>query len=69
MKEKFRLTIDMPANDHMHLKAVCTKLSISMREFLLQAAFEKIEAIEDEWLALRRGQINPLGRMQKAFVN
>jgi hypothetical protein len=35
----------------MYLKMACAKLGVSMREFLLYSAFEKIEEIEDEWLA------------------
>ena len=51
MREKSRLTVDMSPDEHMHLKMVCAKLGVSMREFLLHSAFEKIEDIEDEWLA------------------
>lgn len=51
MKEKSRLTVDMSSDEHIYLKMACAKLGVSMREFLLHAAFEKMEAIEDEWLA------------------
>lgn len=51
MREKSRLTVDMSSDEHMYLKMACAKLGISMREFLLRSAFEKIEDIEDEWLA------------------
>lgn len=53
MKEKSRLTLDMSFEEHMYLKMACAKLGITMREFLLLAAFERIEEIEDEWLAAR----------------
>lgn len=53
MKQKSRLTIDMSVNEHMYLKTACAKLGITMRELLLRAAFEKIENIEDEWLAAK----------------
>jgi predicted DNA-binding protein len=29
----------------------CAKLGVSMKDFLLQLAFEKIEDMEDEWLS------------------
>ena len=51
MKDKSRLTVDMSLDEHMYLKMACAKLGISMREFILCSAFEKIEEIEDAWLA------------------
>ena len=51
MREKSRLTVDMSPDEHMYLKMACAKLGVSMREFILHSAFEKIEEIEDEWLA------------------
>ena len=53
MKEKARLTLDMSPEEHTYLKMAAAKLGISMREFLLLAAFERMEDIEDEWLAER----------------
>ncbi|MBN4066662.1 hypothetical protein JYU14_01090 [Simkania negevensis] len=53
MKERSRLTVDMSVEEHICLKMACAKLGISMREFLLNSAFEKMEEIEDEWLADR----------------
>ena len=53
MKDKARLTLDMSREDHMYLKMACAKLEITMREFLLMAAFARIEELEDEWLAER----------------
>ncbi|MFZ0565275.1 MAG: hypothetical protein WAM28_03735 [Chlamydiales bacterium] len=51
MKEKSRLTLDMTPDEHMYLKMACAKLGITMREFMLMAAFRQMEEIEDEWLA------------------
>lgn len=51
MKGKSRLTVDMSPDEHMYLKMTCAKLGISMREFLLHSAFEKMEELEDDWLA------------------
>lgn len=51
MKQKARLTIDMDREDHMYLKMACAKIGVSMKDFLLKLALEKIEELEDEWLA------------------
>ena len=51
MREKSRLTVDMSPDEHMYLKMACAKIGVSMKDFLLQLAFEKIEDMEDEWLA------------------
>lgn len=56
MKQTSRLTIDMSADEHSHLKTASALLGISMREFMLQAAFEKMSRIEDAWLAERASQ-------------
>lgn len=53
MREKARLTLDMSPEEHMYLKMACATLGVSMREFLLQVAFERLEEFEDEWLAAR----------------
>jgi len=51
MSEKSRLKLDMFSDVQMYLKLACTKLGVSMREFLLYSTFKKMENIEDEWLA------------------
>jgi len=51
MRQAARLTVDMSVEQHMFLKMASAKLGLSMREFMLSAAFEKMEEIEDEWLA------------------
>lgn len=51
MEHKARLTLDMPLDAHSYLKMACAKLGVTMREFILQASFEKMETIEDSWLA------------------
>jgi len=48
-----RLTVDMPVEEHHYLKMGCAKLGTSMRDFVIKATFEKMEAVEDEWLAER----------------
>jgi len=56
MREKSRLTVDMTTDEHMYLKMACAKIGVSMKDFLLQLAFEKIEDMEDEWLANKATQ-------------
>lgn len=53
MTHKARLTLDMNLDAHTYLKMACAKLGVTMREFMLRASFEKMEKIEDEWLAER----------------
>lgn len=48
---KARLTLDMDSSEHAYLKMACAKLGVSMRKFMLIATFEKMEKIEDDWLA------------------
>ena len=53
MKEKHyaRLTVDMTPDEHTYLKMASAQLGMSMREFILVAAFQKMGEIDDEWLA------------------
>lgn len=51
-----RLTVDMSSDEHMYLKMASAKLGISMKEFVLAAAFKKMEEIEDEWLAKKANE-------------
>ncbi|BBI17507.1 hypothetical protein [Neochlamydia sp. S13] len=53
---KARLTLDMDPNEHAYLKMACAKLGVTMRQFMLLATFEKMEKIEDEWLAEKAHQ-------------
>lgn len=48
---KARLTLDMDVTEHTYLKMACAKLGVSMRQFILLATFEKMEKMEDDWLA------------------
>ena len=48
---KARLTVDMNSEEHAYLKMACANLGVSMRQFMLLAAFEKMEEMEDAWLA------------------
>lgn len=42
-----RLSVDIPAEQHVHLKMMATKKGISMREYILEALAFK-EAAEEE---------------------
>jgi len=48
---KVRLTVDMDSEEHSYLKMACAKLGVIMRQFMLLATFEKMEKVEDDWLA------------------
>lgn len=48
---KARLTVDMDSEEHSYLKMACAKLGVTMRQFMLLATFEKMEKVEDGWLA------------------
>lgn len=52
-----RLTLDMDSEEHAYLKMACAKLGISMRQFILFATFEKMEKVEDEWLAEKAHEV------------
>lgn len=70
MSEKSRLTLDMSSDEHMYLKMACAKLGVSMREFLLYSAFEKMEKIEDEWLAEKaRGTLSNINSGKEKTVS
>jgi len=53
---KARLTLDMDSEVHAYLKMACAKLGVTMRQFMLLATFEKMEKIEDAWLAEKAHQ-------------
>lgn len=53
---KARLTVDMDSDEHAYLKMACAKLGVTMRHFMLLATFEKMEEIEDVWLAEKAHQ-------------
>jgi len=62
MKEKARLTLNMSQEEHKYLKMATAQMGVSMRKFLLQAAFERLEEIEDEWLAQKARETLKAGK-------
>ena len=57
MKERSRFTVDMSSDEYMYLKMICEKLAVDVNEFVLNCVSEKIEEIEDEWLAEKASEI------------
>lgn len=43
-----RLSLDIPAEQHMHLKMIATRKGMSMREYILEALAFKEAAEEEE---------------------
>lgn len=55
-----RLSLDIPIQQHMHLKMMATRKGMSMREYILEAlafkeASEEEEAIEIDNASFRKG--------------
>lgn len=58
--DMIRLSLDIPTEQHMHLKMIATKKGISMREYILEAlafkeAAEEEESIEMDNASFREG--------------
>lgn len=58
--DMIRLSLDIPAEQHVHLKMMATKKGISMREYILEAlafkeAAEEAEDIEMDNTSFRKG--------------
>ena len=56
MKSFSRLTVDMDPEEHTYLKMASAQLGVTMREFVLWAAFKKMAEIDDQWLANKAGE-------------
>jgi len=70
MERKSRVTIDMTPKEHMYLKMSCASLGMSMREFMIQSAFEKIESIEDEYFANKaRETLDAIGSGKEKVIS
>lgn len=46
--DMIRLSLDIPAEQHVHLKMMATKKGVSMREYILEALAFKETAEEEE---------------------
>lgn len=58
--DMIRLSLDIPTEQHVHLKMIATKKGISMREYILEAlafkeASEEKESIEMDNTSFRKG--------------
>lgn len=51
MSQNARLTIDLRRDDHKLLKMAAAQMGLSMKELLLISVFEKLQEVEDAWLA------------------
>ena len=56
MKSYARLTVDMNPEEHTYLKMASAQLGVTMREFVLWAAFKKMVEIDDQWLSDKAGE-------------
>jgi len=56
MKSYARLTVDMDHEEHTYLKMASAQLGVTMREFILWAAFKKMLEIDDQWLSEKAGE-------------
>jgi hypothetical protein len=56
MKPYARLTVDMNPEEHTYLKMASAQLGVTMREFILWAAFKKMAEIDDLWLSEKAGE-------------
>jgi len=56
MKSYARLTVDMNPEEHTYLKMASAQLGVTMREFVLWAAFKKMAEIDDQWLSDKAGE-------------
>lgn len=59
-RDMIRLSLDIPAEQHLHLKMMATRKGMSMREYILEAlafkeAAEEEEDIELDSAAFRKG--------------
>lgn len=66
MKSYARLTVDMNQDEHTYLKMASAQLGVTMREFILWAAFKKMAEINDQWLSEKAGETLKRFESQKA---
>jgi len=55
-RHMIRLSLDIPAEQHVHLKILATKKGVSMREYILEALAFK-EAAEEEDIEMPRASM------------
>ena len=64
--QMIRLSLDIPAEQHMHLKMLATQKGMSMREYILEALAFKEAAEEEEDVELDKASFRKgLKRIQK----
>lgn len=48
-----RISIDIDEDEHKYLKMCCAKLGITIKQFVISATIDKVDAYEDKWMLER----------------
>lgn len=48
-----RISIDIDEDEHKYLKMCCAKLGMTIKEFVVSATIDKVDAYEDKWMLER----------------
>ena len=44
-----RISVDIDEEEHKYLKMCCVKMGISIKQFVLKAVIDRVDAQEDQW--------------------
>lgn len=48
-----RISIDIDEDEHKYLKMCCAKLGMTIKEFVIGATIDRVDAYEDKWMLER----------------
>lgn len=48
-----RISIDIDDDEHKYLKMCCAKLGMTIKDFVIGATIERVDACEDKWMLER----------------
>lgn len=48
MTETYKITVEIPKEEHKYLKMLCKKLDTDIKDFIVKTIIKQIEEIEDE---------------------
>jgi hypothetical protein len=48
-----RISIDIDDDEHKYLKMCCARLSMTIKQFVISATIDKVDAYEDKWMLER----------------
>jgi hypothetical protein len=48
-----RISIDIDEDEHKYLKMCCAKLGVTIKQFVINATIDKVDAWEDKWMLER----------------